>query len=135
SEHRTGGPTLRFDFLVRNRPLSAKEAKRLQERYDGSPDYEQRDAILFALRALTGQDPGSRTEDWLKLYPTAEVDTEAARLTDKLLKAAPPQREQALAQLRDAKGTAATPALARAIPKLSEAERGKVRAALIQRLG
>src|SRR5262249_17373222 len=48
--------------------------------------------------------------------------------------AAPAQRMQILAQLRDAKGAAATQALARAIPKLPEAERAKVREALVKRL-
>ncbi|HMF15132.1 MAG TPA: HEAT repeat domain-containing protein, partial [Gemmataceae bacterium] len=127
-------PTVRFDFMVRTRSIPAKEAKRLQEWYDGPPNYEQRDAVLFACRELTGKDLGTRTEDWLKLYPTAQVDAEAARLTDKLVKAAPGQRDPVLAQLREAKGEAATQALARAIPKLPEAERAKAREALVKRL-
>jgi HEAT repeat protein len=129
-----GRPTLRFDYLVRNQPLSGKKAKRLQEQYARQETYEQREAVLFALRELTGADPGSKYEDWLKLYPSAEMDAEADRLTGKLLKAAPGQRDQVLRELAEGKGVANTQALARAIPKLPEAERPKARAALVKHL-
>jgi HEAT repeat protein len=131
---KVGLPTLRFDYLVRTRPLGPKEAKRLQEEYADKTTYEQREAVLFALRELTGQDAGPGYEDWLKLYPTAEIDTEAARLTEKLVKTPSNQRDAVLTQLRDDKGAAVTPALARALPKLPDAERPKVREALVKRL-
>jgi hypothetical protein len=125
---------MRFDYLVRRRPLGPKEAKKLQEQYAGKATYEQREAVLFALRELTNKNPGQGYEDWLKLYPSAEVDTEAARLIERLVKAAPAKREQVLTQLRDGKGEAYTQALARSIPKLPAAEQEKAREALIKRL-
>jgi HEAT repeat protein len=130
-----GQPTLRFDYLVRRRAVSPKDAKRLQEQYATKPTYEQREAVLYALRELTGKDPGRDYESWLALYPSADVDTEAARLLNKLLKAAPGHRDQVLTQLREAKGAAPTQALAHAIPKLPAAERSRAREALAKRLG
>src|SRR5262249_55941444 len=114
-------PTIRFDYLVHSRLPGSKEAKRLQELHAGETTYEQRDAVLFALRELTGKDVGSRYEDWLALYPTAETDTEAAQLADRLLKASPARRDLVLTQLRDGKSVASTYALAIAIPKLPAA--------------
>jgi HEAT repeat protein len=127
-------PTMRFDFLVRTRPLGSKEAKRLQEEYAGKSTYEQREAVLFALRELSGKDAGAQYEEWLKLYPTAELDTEVGGWVERLLKAPPGQRDRMLTQLRDAKGPAATQALAVAIPKLPVAERAKAREVLVKRL-
>lgn len=129
-----GRPTFRFDYLVRNRALAPKDAKRLKEHYDQQPSYDQREAVLFALRELTGQDPGPKYEAWLALYPTAELDAEAARLTDRLVQAPADQRDAVLARLRDGKGSAFTLALARAIPKLSGIERDRARDALARRL-
>jgi nitroreductase len=129
-----GQPTMRFDYLVRRRPLGPKEAKKLQEQYSVHTTYEQLEAVLFGLRELTGKNAGPQFEDWLKLYPTAVIDTEAARLIDKLVKAAPGQRAQLLTQLRDGKGEAHTLAIARAIPKLPAAEQAKAREALVKRL-
>jgi hypothetical protein len=56
----------RFDFLVRTRELPAKEAAAL----DKGPlhprwmIYPQREAVLFALRELTGEDLGKSSADW-----------------------------------------------------------------------
>ena len=129
-----GQPTLRFDYLVRRRVIAPQEVKRLQEKYAAKTTYEQREAVLFALRELTGKDAGREYGDWLKLYPGADVDAEAARLLDKLLRATPGHRDPALTQLRDAKGAAPTQALARAIPKLTAAEQAKARDGLVKRL-
>jgi HEAT repeat protein len=129
-----GHPDQRWDFLVRTRPVKAKEAKRLEEEYAGKTTYEQREAVLFVLRELTGRNPGSAYEDWLALYPTAEIDTDAARLAERLLRAPPGRREQVLIQLRDGKTAACTQALARAILRLPEADRSKTREALAKRL-
>jgi hypothetical protein len=48
----------RYDFLVRTRPAEAGEAAR--------PELElpQRQAVVRALQALTGQDFGDRAADW-----------------------------------------------------------------------
>jgi HEAT repeat protein len=127
-------PTLRFDYLVRTRQLSAKETARQQSQHDGQAGYEQRDAALFALRELTGKDPGKDYEAWLAMYPTAEMDAEAARWIDKLLKTTLEQRESVLTQLRDGKSPGSLQALVQVISKLPLAERARVRDTLAKRL-
>jgi HEAT repeat protein len=127
-------PPLRFDFMIRTRVVPPKDVKRLEEKYALLASYEQRDAVLFALRQLTGQNPGNEYEHWLELYPTAEVDAKSARLLDKFLKSSTSQRDQILLQFRDGKGAAFTQALSRAIPKLPATEQPKARAALVKRL-
>jgi hypothetical protein len=60
----------RFDYLIRKRELSADEIARL-----GNPQpaaykrasYPQRDAVLWALRQLTGEDAGDKADDWYEL--------------------------------------------------------------------
>ena len=56
----------RFDFLVRTRELPAKEAAAL-DKCGPHPRwliYPQRDAVLFALRELTGEDLGKGSAEW-----------------------------------------------------------------------
>src|SRR5262249_50740689 len=96
--------------------------------------YEQREAVLFALRELTGKDPGKDHEDWLALYPNSETDAEAARWIDKILRAAPAQRETVLGQIRDGKNAGSLQALVHVIAKLPLAERARVRDTLAKRL-
>jgi len=59
----------RFDFLVRNRVLTEKEAKTLEQRLangePGTSPYQR--AALGALRALTGRDAGLTGQAWCKL--------------------------------------------------------------------
>jgi hypothetical protein len=60
----------RFDYLVRQREVSAKEAAKLapvKDRDGKLPSYPQREAVLWALRELTGKDVGDRKEDWIAL--------------------------------------------------------------------
>ncbi|MDY3555988.1 HEAT repeat domain-containing protein [Gemmata sp. JC717] len=57
----------RYDYLVRTRPLAAQEsaAFQRQEREDQLPrTWPQREAVLFALRHLTGWDHGATYEQW-----------------------------------------------------------------------
>jgi hypothetical protein len=55
----------RYDYLVRTRPLSAAEKTRLLPITMEKPaSYEQKEAVLFALRELTGKDPGKSFDDW-----------------------------------------------------------------------
>jgi HEAT repeats len=63
-----GWPTFqRFDYIVRTRSLSLVQAEtRRQMQRQPSP---QRQALLFSLRELTGQDRGTRAEDWLTVLP------------------------------------------------------------------
>lgn len=76
----------RHDYFRRTRELTSEEveaqlAKVLTSWADplgwNEPAfYPQREAVLFALRALTGKDAGPRSEDWRRLL--AEENTDAA---------------------------------------------------------
>jgi HEAT repeat protein len=125
---------LRLDYAVRTRRLSRKEADKLQGLFAGRDSYPQREAVLFALRELTGKDAGPTTAAWQRLYPRAETDVEAARLSAAFVQANPLKREQLLARYRDAPGPAYTQALACASAALQGAAQGPVREALVQRL-
>jgi hypothetical protein len=50
----------RYDFITRLRPATSAEAD--ESRWKGS--YPQRDAVLFALRELTGKDGGDSPAEW-----------------------------------------------------------------------
>jgi hypothetical protein len=54
----------RYDYVVRTRKATAEELQAAKERTDDS--YPQRDAVLKALRGLTGRDAGATAEDWKK---------------------------------------------------------------------
>jgi hypothetical protein len=60
----------RFDYLVRERRMTREELARHNRRQSdikGQKLSEHREAILFALRELTGKDMGSLPEEWKKL--------------------------------------------------------------------
>jgi hypothetical protein len=125
---------LRFDYLVRTRPLTDKQTHEWKSQSKKEPGCEQRDAVLFALRELTGQDPGTTTEAWEKLYPLSQSESWTAELTTALVGAADYQKLGVIKKLRDAKGDAHTHALAQAIPQLEGVFPDKARAALIERI-
>ncbi|MFL5339989.1 MAG: HEAT repeat domain-containing protein, partial [Gemmataceae bacterium] len=52
----------RFDYMVRTRPLPA--AERIFREPKKGPVYPQRDAVLFALKELTGEDHGLDADGW-----------------------------------------------------------------------
>jgi HEAT repeat protein len=120
---------MRFDYLVRVRRATADEAKAPPAR-----TYEQREAVLFALRELTGRDLGDTTEAWQRQYPDSELDNQAERLAAELVRADAKARPQVLARLRDGKGPVYTDALAAAIGRLDGPARDRARAALVERL-
>jgi HEAT repeat protein len=124
---------MRFDYFVRSRRASADEVKAAKEA-DPVRNYEQREAVLFALRELTGQDAGATTEAWQRLYPDAEDDSRADRLAAVVVRAEGAARQEKLARLRDGKGTVYTDALAAAATRLSGAAQEQAREALVQRL-
>jgi HEAT repeat protein len=130
-----GGPApqTRFDYFLRTRDASPAE-RAATKLLTTAPSYPQRDAVLFALRGLTGLDGGATTEAWQELFPRAEDDVRAARLCRDLLRANPVQKEVLLAQLREGKGLAHTLALAAAIPSLRGAVQDRAREALADRL-
>jgi HEAT repeat protein len=127
-------PRLRFDYVVRTRELTLAEKARLKKQAVDRPSYPQRDAVLFALRELTGRDAGTTTEAWQELFPQAELDVAAAHLSRRLVHAASTRQGQLLAEFRDAKGLVYTLAIACAVPSLPEATREKAREALADRM-
>jgi hypothetical protein len=65
----------RFDYLVRTRELTAEE-RAAEDRRKEQPrpvSYPQRNAVLFALRELTGVDAGDSSADWYQLLWTARM--------------------------------------------------------------
>jgi uncharacterized membrane protein YgcG len=125
---------LRFDYMVRTRLLAGKEVRALRNLTDDLATYTQREAVLHALRELTGQDAGPTTAAWEALYPGAELEARTGRLTLELLAAGPERRDVLIARYRDAKGVAYTDALAAAVPRLPAEGRKKAREALASRL-
>jgi sugar lactone lactonase YvrE len=57
----------RYDFLVRERPATLAEVRAARQ---GEPKSagEYHKAIFFALRELTGKDPGPTAEDWKRVF-------------------------------------------------------------------
>src|SRR5262249_8246278 len=97
-------------------------------------NYKQRDAVLFALRNLTGKDVGNSTDAWLKLYPNAVDEANGLQLAETIRWALPTQRDALLAKYRDSKHESYTEALANAIPLLTGKLQTKVRDTLVDRL-
>jgi hypothetical protein len=124
---------LRFDFFVRTRRLTKSDAARLNEP-PGEASYPQREAVLFALRELTGQDAGSVTADWVRLFPTAQIEVEAAHLAERLIAAGPVRLAQLLGQARGGEEEVSIKGLAAALPRLKGEARDKVQEALVERL-
>jgi hypothetical protein len=128
-------PPVRFDYVVRTVVLSPKEVALRKERVADQPtNYPQRDAVLFALRHLTGKDEGPTTIAWKKRYPHAEEFVKAGWLAKTLVQANPIQREFLLKKYRTDKGLEYTWALARAIPQLNSKAQEPLRAILIERM-
>jgi HEAT repeat protein/phage FluMu protein Com len=125
---------LRFDYVVRFRPLTEKQAREWKAQ-DKRPDtYEQREAVLFALRELTGQDAGAASEAWEKLFPTSEAESQIVELAGALLNASDYKKIAVIKKLQEAKGAAYSEALAQAIPQLEGKYQQKARAALVERM-
>ncbi len=72
----------RFDFITRVRPAKDKELKELSATPAKSGNYQQREAVLYALRKLTGQDGGDSTEKWRGLMSAVE-DKKSSPTKDK----------------------------------------------------
>lgn len=126
-------PRARFDYVVRTREANAPE-RRAHKAGIRPTTYPQREAVLFALRELTGQDAGATTESWQDLFPQADADVLAARLSRDLLKADEVRQGVLLAKLHEGKGLGYTLALAQAIPGLTGEAQEKAREALADRL-
>lgn len=53
----------RFDYLIRRRPATPGEVD-ARALIEGPASYPQREAVLYALRELTGQDVGASSAEW-----------------------------------------------------------------------
>ena len=126
-------PAFRFDFLVRTRRLTKQDTVRLNQPR-GETSYPQRESVLFVLRELTGQNPGPATEDWVRLFPSAQREVEGGRLAEKLIAAGPVRLAQLLGQAQTGDEDVYIQALAIAVPRLKGEARNTVHEALIQRL-
>jgi hypothetical protein len=129
---RTPPPPVRFDFVVRTRPVQKGERKKWQGLDEQSNPH--RDAVLFTLRQLTGQDHGDSTDAWVRAFPQAEAEVRSVKLAERLVRAEPLPRAGLLQQYRDGAGVEYTWALARAIPRLSGPQQEVARLALVNRL-
>lgn len=66
----------RFDYVIRTRELTADEIaahQRKRKSKPAAPSYPQREAVLFALRELTGLDAGKSSADWYELLCTGDT--------------------------------------------------------------
>src|SRR5207248_1478887 len=65
----------RFDFMVRERPVTPFD-RGVTTRAGPGPSEQQR-SLFFALRELTGADPGPTAEDWKKLALKRDLTVQA----------------------------------------------------------
>jgi HEAT repeat protein len=128
------GINQRFDYVVRTRILTNQQAERMRARTVPKDTYPQRDAVLYALRRLTGQDAGTTTIAWKKLYPDADVEVEKVRLVRKLLQAGHLELPILLKNYAESRGEAYTRALITGVTRLSGSAREQAREALSRRL-
>jgi sugar lactone lactonase YvrE len=63
----------RFDFLVRERKATPAEIAAVRKPALGAPVSQQKQSMFFALRELTGVDPGPAVEDWKRLFIQREL--------------------------------------------------------------
>jgi hypothetical protein len=134
----------RFDYLVRLRPLSKQDLHLWQDRLkDFRTTPPQRESLLFALRELTGEDPGPSPEDWKRLYSVVtgqrlekplEAGDQVTHLTESLVGAPPVRQAELLQTYKDRRGPAYDQALARAIPLLTTDLQKMARSVLADRM-
>jgi hypothetical protein len=129
---RTPPPPVRFDYVVRTRPVQKGERKKWQALKEKANP--QRDALLFALRELTSKNPGDRTEDWDRAFPLAVAQARSVKLVDRLLQAEPLTRAVLLQRYVDGQGVEHDLALERAVGRLTGPEQETARRALVNLL-
>jgi hypothetical protein len=72
-EHPNNWPTnQRYDYLVRTRPAIAADRERYAQREPSKPT-EYQESVMFALRELTGRDPGPAVKDWKEFLARLET--------------------------------------------------------------
>jgi HEAT repeat protein len=127
---------LRYDFLVRIRSTSPEAVKKMPNLPKPGTFSEQRQALLWALRELTGKDGGTTYAQWRAALPSSDspLDIEADALCKDLLRASPARQMALIVEYRDKKGVVYSEALARAIQKLHGNSLVRAREALAERL-
>jgi HEAT repeat protein len=132
---------MRFDYLVRTRKLAAKEIPKFKPPQftpplEKKPGSGQREALLFVLRELTGQDLGNTYQGWLAVLPETAVDAdaEAGRLAEQFVNSSTQRQGFLLLNLKSNKSPAAVQAMALVIPRLKPGMTAKTREALADRL-
>jgi hypothetical protein len=123
---------VRFDYVVRTRPVLPAELKKWRSLPD--ENNPQRDATLLALRELTGRDQGMTTLAWQRAFPNAEREVRTRQLADRLVRADALQVGGLLVRYGEADGAEYTHAIAKAAPKLTGFWREAARLALVSRL-
>jgi hypothetical protein len=124
----------RFDFVVRTRKLSAASLKQEQKFQQKESQGQQREALLWTLRKLTGNASGTAFTDWVFSQADPRLALDARQAAKQLHSSRPERQEAALAKLRDGNGTTYTEELAASIPKLAGTTQAKARQALAERL-
>ncbi|MCI0380039.1 MAG: HEAT repeat domain-containing protein [Gemmataceae bacterium] len=129
----------RYDYLVRFRPLNAKEQADWRKWKDKTVVSHRNEAILFALGELSRTNFGPRPEDWILVH-----DPLTGELLDKngnpedlihraLITANPKRQLELLGALRILEGSAYDKALLKAMPSFGKAVIGKARETLGER--
>jgi HEAT repeats len=133
----------RFDYVVRLRPISPAGLLTWDDKRERKPVEPQRETLLFALRELTGTNPGPAAEDWKRLYSTItgqkfdkplEPADQIAHLKECLLSVPASQQMDRLNAFKDKSGSSYDTALAQAIPSLSTDLQKTGRNILVDRL-
>ncbi|MCI0356931.1 MAG: hypothetical protein L0211_00405 [Planctomycetaceae bacterium] len=132
----------RFDYMVRQRPLTSDELHIWQEKVrDFRPPPPQRDSLMFVLRELTGENPGPNAEDWKRLYSPisgqrlkepVEPKNWGRHISDWLVQA-PLKQAEVLVGFKERSGPAYDDAVATAIPQLKTEVQKLARAVLADR--
>lgn len=126
-------PPVRFDYVVRTRPVQSREQKVWREHDDGKNPH--RDAVLFALREITGKKKlGEDAAVWREAFPDAEPRLRAWAMVERLMRTEPAGRSAFLEQFSEGLGVEYTWALERAIPKLQGTTQEVARLALAKRM-
>jgi len=134
----------RYDYMVRWRALSKQEQALWQGRFkDLRPPAPQCESLLYALRELTGENPGPTAEDWKRHYSPVtgkrfqkplEPREQMLHLADSLVAAAPARQMELLQEFRDRSGPAYDQAIALAVPRLATEPQRLARRVLAKRL-
>jgi hypothetical protein len=132
----------RFDYMVRLRPLGKEELLLVQDR-DLPAASPHQEALLFALRELTGEDPGPSSEDWKRLYSPItgkrlevplDAEGQVLHLRDALVESPQVRQAELLHLFKDRSGPAYDRAMVLALPSLASESQKTARTVLSDRM-